>query len=192
MRQDSSRTSVKQTLIINGIREISAHGIRGFSVRKVAADSGVSCAAPYKHFKDRNDFIAAILEYINQMWNKRLQKTVALYPGDDRRQLVEISVDYVRFLMENPHFRSIIMLKDDEFDDEYRSIRSKVSDATQRIVRRYCDTVQMPKAVVDRKLYIVRSLIYGAALMFDNGEIPYNDANMQYVRDAIDREFDLP
>ena len=43
-----------------------------------------------------------------------------------------------------------------------------------------------------RKLYVVRSLIYGAALMFDNGEMPYTEKAMGYVRYTIDREFDLP
>ena len=41
------------------------------------------------------------------------------------------------------------------------------------------------------KTYVVRSLIYGAALMFDNGELDYNDENMALVAYAIEREFDL-
>ena len=31
-----------------------------------------------------------------------------------------------------------------------------------------------------------------AALMFDNGELPYTEENRQHVRYLIDREFDLP
>ncbi|MGN1065648.1 MAG: hypothetical protein ACI4QC_09560, partial [Thermoguttaceae bacterium] len=42
------------------------------------------------------------------------------------------------------------------------------------------------------KMYVVRSLIYGASLMFSNGELVYDDYTMGFVRAAIDREFDLP
>ena len=60
------------------------------------------------------------------------------------------------------------------------------------MVLKYCKQVGMPIEVRERKLYVVRSLIYGAALMFDNKEMRYNESNLQYVREMIDREFDLP
>ena len=42
-----------------------------------------------------------------------------------------------------------------------------------------------------RKTYVVRSLIYGAALMLDNGELPMTPDVMEAIRSAIVREFDL-
>ena len=185
------RGNVKEQLIINGIEEMSKYGVREFSVRRVAQKCGVSCAAPYKHFKDRNSFVAAILEYINTSWSGIATVIASDYPDDYRTQLVQISLRYVRFLVENPHFRSILMLKDDEFDAEHRTLRTKVSAVTYEIVQKYCQSVQMPREVMERKLYVVRSLIYGAAILIDNKEMPYDDNTMEYVRAAIDREFDL-
>jgi len=185
------RGNVKEQLIINGIEEMSKYGVREFSVRRVAQKCGVSCAAPYKHFKDRNSFVAAILEYINTSWSGIAAGIAEDYPDDYRTQLVQISLRYVRFLVENPHFRSILMLKDDEFDAEHRTLRTKVSAVTYEIVQKYCQSVQMPREVMERKLYVVRSLIYGAAILIDNKEMPYDDNTMEYVRAAIDREFDL-
>ena len=185
------RGNVKEQLIVNGIEEMSKYGVREFSVRRVAQKCGVSCAAPYKHFKDRNSFVAAILEYINTSWSGIATGIASDYPDDYRTQLVQISLRYVRFLVENPHFRSILMLKDDEFDAEHRTLRTKVSAVTSEIVQKYCQSVQMPREVMERKLYVVRSLIYGAAILIDNKEMPYDDNTMEYVRAAIDREFDL-
>lgn len=185
------RGNVKEQLIINGIEEMSKYGVREFSVRRVAQKCGVSCAAPYKHFKDRNSFVAAILEYINTSWSAIAADIASDYPNEYRTQLVQISLRYVRFLVENPHFRSILMLKDDEFDAEHRTLRTKVSAVTYEIVQKYCQSVQMPREVMERKLYVVRSLIYGAAILIDNKEMPYDDNTMEYVRAAIDREFDL-
>ena len=185
------RGNVKEQLIVNGIEEMSKYGVREFSVRRVAQKCGVSCAAPYKHFKDRNSFVAAILEYINTSWSGIATGIASDYPNEYRTQLVQISLRYVRFLVENPHFRSILMLKDDEFDAEHRTLRTKVSAVTSEIVQKYCQSVQMPREVMERKLYVVRSLIYGAAILIDNKEMPYDDNTMEYVRAAIDREFDL-
>lgn len=185
------RGNVKEQLIVNGIEEMSKYGVREFSVRRVAQKCGVSCAAPYKHFKDRNSFVAAILEYINTSWSAIAAEIASDYPNEYRTQLVQISLRYVRFLVENPHFRSILMLKDDEFDAEHRTLRTKVSAVTYEIVQKYCQSVQMPREVMERKLYVVRSLIYGAAILIDNKEMPYDDNTMEYVRAAIDREFDL-
>ena len=71
-------------------------------------------------------------------------------------------------------------------------MRAQMTDETQKIVYEYCESVHMPEDTMHRKLYVVRSLIYGAALMFDNGEMPYTEKAMGYVRYTIDREFDLP
>ena len=37
----------------------------------------------------------------------------------------------------------------------------------------------------------VRSLIFGAVMLFDAGEFEYNETTMEYLRYTIDREFDI-
>lgn len=192
MSEGSVRKNVREQLILAGIQEINAYGLQSFSIRRIANECGVSCAAPYKHFKDRQSFIAAIIEYINKQWVERQQKILKALPNDARKQLVETSLDYVRFLVENPHFRSIIMLKDEEFDSEYKNMRGQISGLSQSLIKRYCEEADLSKDNEKRKTYIIRSLIYGAALMFDNGEMEYNEENMRFVEFSIDREFDLP
>lgn len=192
MTEESAHKSIREQLLMAGIAEINQFGLPNFSVRRIATACGVSCAAPYKHFKDRQSFIAAIIQYVNNQWGARQQKIIERFPQDLRRQLVEISLDYIRFLVENPHFRSIIMLKDKEFDAAYQKLRGKLTDLSRKLIERYCESICMPEEAAVRKTYVVRSLIYGAALMFDNGELAYNDTNIEFVRYSIDREFDLP
>ena len=186
------RNSKREDLIKAGIAEINQYSISGFSVRRVAESCGMSCGAPYKHFGNKKGFIMAIIEYVNEQWHERQQKILDAYPNDTRAQLVEISVDYVKFLVEHPHFRSILTLKDDEFDNIYHKRRGELSSLTQQLVKKYCDDVNMPPEVRIRKLYVIRALIFGAALMFDNGELPYNKEMLENVRYSMNREFDLP
>lgn len=186
------RQSKREALIKAGIEEINQHGIAGFSMRRIANACEVSCGAPYKHFGDRKEFIAAIIEYVNAQWHAQQREIMAAHEGDTKRQIVEVSVSYVEFLVTHPHFRSILMLKDDEFDNVYHKMRGELSSPTQQMVKRYCDSVDMPPETRLRKIYVIRALIFGAALMFDNGELVYNEHTMQMVRDSINREFDLP
>lgn len=191
MSEDAKRP-VRERLIYAGMRELSQNGIQNFSIRRVAAACALSCAAPYKHFKDKQAFVTAIIEYINEIWGVRQREIIEAHPDDLRCQIVEISKAYIRFLMENPNFRSVIMLRDDSLAAEYTRLRGEMTQLTREVIGRYCKSVDMDEKTRRRKTYVVRSLIYGAALLFDNRQLAYNEENMASVEYAIDREFDLP
>lgn len=192
MTEKTEKRNIQEKLILAGIEELNEFGLQNFSVRRIAASCGVSCAAPYKHFKDKNAFIAAIVDYINFVWARRQLKLIKKYRGDLRMQLLEICTDYIRFLVENPHFRSILMLKDDEFDIQFSKVKGQMSRRVLKLINLFCQESGMEESVANRKFYIVRALIYGASLMFDNGEMEYNEENLAVFYQAIDREFDLP
>ena len=50
---------LRKALIENGIEFINKYGEEKLSLRKVAEKCGVSNAAPYAHFKDKDDFVNA-------------------------------------------------------------------------------------------------------------------------------------
>ncbi len=189
--REIKRHNKREALIIAGINEISRSGIAGFSMRRAAEMAGVSCAAPARHFGGKQGFIAAIIEYVNSQWHDEQVKILSNCPSSTREQLVCFSIGYIKFLVEKPHFRSILMLKDESLDSTFEA-RGKTTQLTLDLVSKYCSEVGMDDATRLRKLYIVRSLIYGASLMFDNGELPYNEQVLEIVRQSIDREFDLP
>lgn len=192
MAEDKRKSNLRDQLILAGIDEINRHGITDFSIRRVSAACGVSSGAPYKHFRDKQEFIAEIIGYIRAQWYEKQMEILRLHADSTRKQLVEFSMSYVKFLVENPHLRSILMLKDEEFDSEYRKLRGELTELTRSLISKYCAEVNMDEATKKRKLYVVRALIYGASLMFDNGELEYNEESLQFVRMNIDREFDLP
>lgn len=186
------RRNTRQALIQAGIQEINQHGVGGFSMRRIAQACGVSCGAPYKHFGDRKEFVAAVIEYVNGQWFTLQREILEEYQGDTARQLVEISTAYVKFLMDNPHLHAILTLKDQEFDNVYHKMRGELSSPTQRLIQRYCQERDIPDQVRHRKVYVVRSLIFGAIILIQNGELVYNEETLQMVHDSIQRELELP
>lgn len=188
----SKRRNTRQELIEAGIAEINRYGVADFSMRRIAQTCGVSCGAPYKHFGDRREFIAAVIDYVNAQWHTKQTQLLEAHQGDTKAQIVEMSTGYVQFLVENPHLRAILTLKDAEFDNVYHKLRGEVSSPTQQLIGRYCQENHIPPEVRLRKVYVIRALIFGAAIQFDNGELEYSPKTLQIVHDSIQRELELP
>lgn len=184
--------NMRQLLIEAGIEEINRAGVANFSVRRVAQECGVSCAAPYKHFRDKRDFIASVIDYVNEQWSERQEEILAGCGGELRQQIVEVSVGYVRFLMEKPWFRSILMHKDEEFDSLYHHSRGKMSSRSRKMESDFLTQSGWDSGTVKRKLHVVRAILYGTIFLIDAGELEYSDAVVEQVRGVIEREFDLP
>jgi AcrR family transcriptional regulator len=182
---------LRERLILAGISVIEESGVSGFSIRRTAAACGVSCAAPYRHIKDKEDLMTAIILYIKERWRETQMAVISEYEGDLKSQLLAVSLSYIRFLLDNPHFRSIIMIKDQSMLPEHVRLKSELSAKTRELIDAYCAEKNMPEDVRQMKTFVVRSLIYGAALMFDNGEIPYDDHNFGLIAGAIEREFEI-
>ena len=182
---------MREVLLLAGISEINAHGVTGFSIRRVASACNVSCAAPYKHFKDKREFIASIIEFVNEQWAQRQQEILAGCSDSLREQIVEVCCGYVAFLMEKPYFRSILMLKDEEFDNLYHKKRGEMSSLSQKMQLDFFHASGYAPEVFRRKFHLVRAMIFGTIFMMDTGELTYNQETMDNFRTCIDREFDL-
>ena len=88
-------SAVRDRLIDAGIRELEAYGAQGFSLRRVAQVCGVSCAAPYKHFKDKQALIEAIADTLNSRWLDRQAEALGELGGDPGAQLKTICKEYL-------------------------------------------------------------------------------------------------
>lgn len=190
--QTPTQPSIRERLTLAALAEAEAFGFEGFSMRRVARACGVSCAAPYKHFKNKNEILESVITYINERWLERQEKTIARFADAPlRRQLIELSLEYVRFMVENPRFLAVWTAKGKTGGVDYLPIKAKTSELSKALLRQYCDEFGVSEETARAKMYVVRSLIYGAALMFCNGDLEYDENALQFVADFVDREFDL-
>jgi AcrR family transcriptional regulator len=183
--------NTREALILAGIDEINAHGASGFSFRRVAEACHVSSAAPYKHFKDKKEFISAIIDYVNEQWAVSQEEVLRGCGDDVRRQMVEVAVHYVRFLMEKPYYRQILMLKNADFDNLYHRKRGELNSRTQQIMMKIKETYGLSDEVWRRKALMVRSILFGAVFMFDCGEFKFSEDALNDIRYIINREFEV-
>lgn len=181
--------NAKEMLIIQGIKEIRDNGLQDFSMRRVAAHCNLSSGAPYKHFKDNQEFILEIFKYINEQWFARQRIILDMPDISIRRKIELISIDYIKFLVENPEFRTIIMISSSRLSASQQESRLQISAETVKLIEKYCREVEMPFEVRKRKTFVVRAIIYGAALMIGNGELTYDDKTLAMIEQTISREF---
>jgi hypothetical protein len=100
--------NLKDELIREGLTILDREGYEGFSLRKVARACGVSQTAPYRHFKDKDALIAAILMEAMRAFNQSLEEAALRYPEDPKGRLKEIGVAYVRFFAQRPEYLRLL------------------------------------------------------------------------------------
>lgn len=176
MNSETGTLSVREQLIAAGMEELEAHGIADFSLRRVAGACNVSCAAPYKHFESKEQLIDAIFQHINTQLNFLLEQVAQIYTDDPKKKLTESAVAYIRFCLANPHFRAIMTLSEDSLPLK-NTIKPLLDDCLPHI---------SPNEKKRREL-LIRSLIYGGAVMLECGELPQNEESISDIRQSIIR-----
>ena len=171
--------TVRDKLIIAGADEIGRNGIADFSLRRVAAACNISCAAPYKHFKNKEELILEIIRYINRQWELLYGHILSLFENDPLRQLTEVCLAYVRFWVANPNYRSVLNSSEKE----------PVQNATiEDLIRKYCFSQGDDFDETERTVYSIKAILYGMTAMMENGELGNSPKTYEYIRITIEKE----
>jgi AcrR family transcriptional regulator len=176
---------LRDRLIVAGIAEIGQHGVGGFSLRRVAAACNTSCAAPYKHFKNKDDLILEIIRFVNRQWELLRDQVLALHPGDDAERIVEVCVAYIRFWVANPNYR--FALKAPGYEYSAAEITEKPDDpkTIENLVRVYCDNMSADEEETERKVCAVKAILYGMTTMLDDGELQNTPQAYDRIRRTV-------
>lgn len=113
-KQPYHHGDLRSALMAAALRLINKHGVKGFSLKDAATDAGVSTAAPYRHFADKEALLGAIQDEGFSLFNASL---AAAYAKADTAQskIVALGVAYVRFALEHPaHFRLMFSMSGDK------------------------------------------------------------------------------
>ena len=177
MEQDYIEDGVRERLIISGINELSEHGLSDFSLRRTALKAQVSCAAPYRHFKDKDELIREIVGYITSKWNLLCCEIASAFLDDPHRLVIEVAVATLRFWLGNPNFRSVLSLDvntDTDFDSYLIST-----------IRTYTENIGSPEHA-DELSYLVRSQIYGTVMLVTMGKLIDTDQTVSRFRKSLE------
>ena len=106
------REGLKNLLIEKGIEIVNADGVQSFSLRKAAAACKVSHAAPYSHFRNKEELLNAMQLHITERFSKTLETAVA----ENKKPaalLKKLGIAYVSFFIDNPAYFQFLYSKSD-------------------------------------------------------------------------------
>jgi len=93
---------LRNALIQAGLELLAEGGEQALDLRKVARQAGVSHAAPYRHFADKQALIAAINEEGFRLLAEQIQATLRDEPDEPFEQVLGVAFAYVRFAQAHP------------------------------------------------------------------------------------------
>jgi AcrR family transcriptional regulator len=179
---------LKNALIEAGAEILSKEGVNGLSLRKVASRAGVSHAAPYAHFPDKQTLIAAISTEGYRMLYERLDAAVQHYRDDPLRQLVEAAWAYVQFALGDPaHFKvtlSGVVEKEKDYP-AYVEMSRKSFGLVVQIVEACQAAGVLKPGPADATAVSVWSLVHGFVSLLLEGQISHALLDRLTVREML-------
>jgi AcrR family transcriptional regulator len=130
---------LKVALIDGAIELIAERGVRGFSLAELSRRAGVTVAAPYRHFADRDELLAAVGVRALNAFGRAL--AADLVPGDSpERRAAAIVRGYVLFAAEQrPLFDVLFSANlDKQRFPELRQAWEPVDDLVNGVVGALC------------------------------------------------------
>ena len=119
--------NLRQALIDAGIRIINEKGEDNLSLRKVAAACDVSHAAPYAHFKNKDELLEAMKKNVTDRITHELKAAVNRGRNTEE-SIILMGKAYISFFSQNPDYYTFLFGKlnicahlqmDKEYEDDY-------------------------------------------------------------------------
>jgi AcrR family transcriptional regulator len=119
---------LRSALMRTALLLVEKHGVKGLALSDAARLTGVSVAAPYRHFKDKEGLLAEIAAEGFGLFRDALTRATQSYPKDKLKRMVEMGVAYVDFAVEHrSHFK--VMWEGGISKEKYPEVGKMASEA---------------------------------------------------------------
>lgn len=163
--------NLRQALLDAAVALIAETGPRGFTLREAARRAGVSHNAPYRHFRDKDDLLAAVAtEGFDRLAGAMARAAPRSRPIDRLRRS---GLAYVDFAIRWPqHFAAMFDLPWNKLDYPACAAAAERCFGTLLAFVRECqDAGQMTAGDSERYAYQAWALVHGIAKLANSGQL---------------------
>ena len=168
--------NLRNTLIEAGIVLLNEQGEEHFSLRKVSTKCGVSHAAPYSHFENKEALLEAMKEYVTKQFTQVLQKTVQQYQNDVDIMFY-LGNAYISFFVENKQYYTFLYGKSGiKFDLTENGILNNgypPCDIFKKAAFDYMEKINFPKQKRLDALIAMLALVHGIVGILTTEQLIY-------------------
>ncbi|MFW2489910.1 TetR/AcrR family transcriptional regulator [Clostridium chromiireducens] len=181
---------LRESLIRMGLKLYNEEGAEKFSIRKVAALCNVSHAAPYKHFKNKEELISAISDYVFSNFEYSLSEIVEKYRTDPYERIIELGKKYVIFMVENPDYLKFAFSQNNEYGITVENNELQSSDYGTFNIFKNCAIDFLKSKNVKEEKYIqdiiaMWAMVHGLATMLSNKMFIYKGNYIELVEEIL-------
>lgn len=98
--------NLREALITTGLRIIDREGLQALSIRRLAAEIGVSHTAPIYHFANKNELVAAIATEGFRIYNRTVSPVLS--EPDPETRFLELGRRYFQFASDHSAYYRLI------------------------------------------------------------------------------------
>jgi AcrR family transcriptional regulator len=152
--------NLRAALVRAAMELLEESGENALSLRAVARRAGVSPAAPYRHYADRETLVSAVAAV---GYRELAERLTAAHPSPSTpEQFASVAIAYVQFALERPAlFRIMFGEPCDHDNDERIAATEAVSLYVRAIVER-----TFPQADADAMATAIWALVHGLAFLY--------------------------
>lgn len=154
---------------------LEENNIASLSLRAVAKKIGVSHAAPYRHFKDKESLLAGIASQGFETLSAQLAAAVSLHPNDPAAQLQEAGFKYVELALSNPQCTQLMFSDILPCDDTYPELKESgdtAFDGLKTIIEEGQQAGVFKQGDIELLALTAWSGIHGLSLLLIGGNLP--------------------
>lgn len=165
---------LRQTLLETAVRLIGEVGPAGFTLREVARRAGVSHNAPYRHFADREELLAAVAAQGFRELTQAMAQAAARQP-DALARLKHAGLAYVEFALRRPeHFAVMFDAPASERKTPDSAEAAKQAFETLVSLVRSCqDEARLPAGDALRFALLAWTMVHGIAKLATARRLPF-------------------
>ncbi len=156
---------LRAALVRAALELLEEGGESELSLRAVARRAGVSPAAPYRHYADREALVSAVAAV---GYRELAERLAAAHPSPSTaEQLASVAIAYVQFALDRPAlFRIMFSEPCDRDNDERIAATAAVSQYVRAIVER-----TFPQADDEALATAIWALVHGLAFLYLDGKL---------------------
>lgn len=183
------REGLKNLLIEKGIEIVNADGVQSFSLRKAAAACKVSHAAPYSHFRNKEELLNAMQLHITDRFSKMLETAIA----ENKKPaalLKKLGIAYVAFFIDNPAYFQFLYSKSDIKVDLTLSVPDEENYAPfilyKNSILSLLKQTKVPKKKQNDILITIWAFIHGLTALAAMKNVHYDKNWKEKITDFMD------
>jgi AcrR family transcriptional regulator len=166
--------NLREVLLEAAIRLIAEVGPTAFTLREVARRAGVSHNAPYRHFQDKDDLMAAVATQGFQELTEAMLEAAG-QRSDAREQLKQAGLGYVTFALRRPEHFTVMFDAPRSKKEHPEAVEAgeKAFGTLLAFVKRCQDKGALPAGDNLKFALLAWSMVHGIAKLAITGRLPF-------------------